>query len=294
MTEQGVIVKGIGGFYYVKTPSGTVECRARGRFRRDGISPLAGDIAELEYTADGKGYIKELLPRRNSFIRPPVANLDILVIVISAAPPVTDLFLADTMTAVAVHKSIEPVIAINKCDLDPGDMFFKNYEKSGIRCIRTSAVTGEGTEELLEALKGRVSAFSGNSGVGKSSLLNRIDPRLGIQTGSLNEKLGRGRHTTRHVELFELPNGAVVADTPGFSSFDTTEMDLIDRESISHAFPEFQPYLPHCRFRGCSHIKDKGCAVREAVEEGKIPQSRYDSYVRMWRSAAEYKEWEHK
>jgi len=294
MTEKGIIFKGIGGFYYVNTPSGTVECRARGRFRRDGISPLVGDIAELEYTGDGKGFILELEPRKNEFVRPPVANLDVLVIVISAAPPVTDLFLADTMTAVATHKNIEPVIAINKCDLDPGDMFFDIYSKSGIRCIRTSAVTGEGTEELLDALKGRIAAFSGNSGVGKSSLLNRIDPRLGIKTGPLNEKIGRGRHTTRHVELFELPNGAIVADTPGFSSFDTTEMDLIDRKSIAPAFPEFRPFLPLCRFRACSHVKDLGCAVRGAVEEGKIPKSRYDNYVRMWKSAAEYKEWEHK
>lgn len=294
MTEKVIITKGIGGFYYVRAASGIVECRASGKFRHEGVTPLTGDLVELEYTADGRGYIKKLLPRRNFFVRPPVANLDILVIVVSAAPPVTDLFLVDTMTAVAEHKDIEPVVVINKCDLDPGNGFHEIYRLSGIRCIRTSAVTGEGKDELLEILKGRVSAFSGNSGVGKSSLLNRIDPRLGLRTGELNEKLGRGRHTTRHVELFELINGAIVADTPGFSSFDTMEMELVDKRGIQYCFREFRPFLPGCRFRDCSHVRDSGCAVRSAVDEGKIARSRYESYVRMWRAAREYREWEHK
>jgi ribosome biogenesis GTPase len=294
MTEQGKIIKGIGGFYYVQTPSGTVECRARGRFRIDGIAPMVGDVAEVERTAEGKGYIREIALRRNSFVRPPVANLDILAVVISAAPPVTDLFMADTMTAVAVHKEIEPVAVINKCDLDRGTEFYDTYSRCGIKCIRTSALTGEGKEDLLAALKGKVSAFSGNSGVGKSSLLNMIDPRLGLETGAISDRLGRGRHTTRHVELFMLDNGALVADTPGFSSFDTTEMDLIDKESVRNAFPEFIPFFGECRFRGCSHVKDMGCAVRKAAEEGLIPRSRYENYVLMYRSALEYKEWEHK
>jgi ribosome biogenesis GTPase len=256
--------------------------------------PMVGDVAGISLTEAGKGYVTEIGERRNAFVRPPVANLDILAIVISAAPPVTDLFLADTMTAVAVCKGIRPVIVINKCDLDPGEAFYETYRQSGIRCIRTSAVTGEGCDELLAELKGCVAAFSGNSGVGKSSLLNRLDPRFGLETGTLNDKIGRGRHTTRHVELFVLPNGAAVADTPGFSSFDTTELELIDKNSVQDAFGEFAPYAGNCRFIGCAHGKDKGCAVREAVEEGKIPASRYESYVRLYQSAATYKEWEHK
>ncbi|NLM60941.1 MAG: ribosome small subunit-dependent GTPase A [Clostridiales bacterium] len=294
MTVKGIIYKAVGGYYYVKTDTGQIECRARGRFRIEGITPLVGDMVEIELTSDGKGYIKSVSPRRNSFVRPPVANLDVLAIVISAAPPVTDRFMIDTMAAVAFHKNIEPIIVINKCDLDRGDGFFSIYKKCGIQCVRTSAVTGEGTDELVCMLKGKVSAFSGNSGVGKSSLLNRIDPRLGLKTGQINEKIGRGRHTTRHVELLDLPNGATVADTPGFSSFDTMEMDLIDKNSIQFAFPEFAPYIGMCRFTGCAHDKDKGCAVRAAVENGEISVERYNSYVRMYRAAKEYKEWEHR
>ncbi|MGI6577626.1 MAG: ribosome small subunit-dependent GTPase A [Eubacteriales bacterium] len=294
MTEKGIIYKSIGGYYYVKTSTDMIECRARGRFRVEGIIPLVGDIAEVELTEDSKGYIKSISARKNSFVRPPIANLDLLAIVISAAPPVTDQFLIDTMASVAFHKNIEPLIVINKCDLNMGDDFYSIYEKSGIKCIRTSAITGEGTDELKSSLEGKVSAFSGNSGVGKSSLLNRIDPRLGLKIGGLNEKLGRGRHTTRHVELLDLPNGATVADTPGFSSFDTMEMDLIDKNSIQFTFPEFAPYIDTCRFTSCAHDKDKGCAVRAAAEDGEIPIERYHSYVRMYRAAKEYKEWEHR
>lgn len=294
MTEKGIIYKAIGGYYYVKTEAGMVECRARGRFRIEGITPLVGDEAEVELTGDLRGYILSISARKNSFVRPPIANLDLLAIVVSAAPPVTDLFLIDTMSAVSLHKNIEPLIVLNKCDIDMGDSIYSVYEKSGINCIRTSAVTGEGVEELKNLLKGKVSAFSGNSGVGKSSLLNRIDPRLGLKTGLLNEKIGRGRHTTRHVELLDLSNGATVADTPGFSSFDTMEMELIDKDGIQFAFPEFAPYIGLCRFTGCAHDKDKGCAVRAAAEAGEISAERYDSYVRMYRAAKEYKEWEHR
>lgn len=294
MSDSGVIYKGIGGFYYVKTAEGMIECRARGRFRIDGITPIVGDRVEIELTETNKGFIKSIIVRKNFFERPPVANLGQLVIIISAAPPVTDLFLTDRMTTVAFHKGIEPLIVINKCDLDRGEEFLSIYSKTGIRCIQTSAVTGEGIDSLKEELIGKVSAFSGISGVGKSSLLNRIDTRLGLETGEVSQKHGRGRHTTRHVELFELPNGAIVADTPGFSSFDVTSMDLTDKESIQFAFPEFSPYIGHCRFTGCAHVKDQGCAVLAAVDAGEIPKQRHQSYVQIYRKAMEYKEWEHR
>lgn len=294
MSDRGVIYKGIGGFYYVKTAGGMVECRARGRFRVDGITPLVGDKVEIELTETGKGYITSITERKNFFERPPVTNLDQLVIIISAAPPVTDLFLSDRMTAVAYQKAIEPIIVINKCDLNRGEEFHSIYSKTGIRCIQTSAVTGEGIEALKEELVGKVSAFSGISGGGKSSLLNRIDARLGLKTGEVSQKHGRGRHTTRHVELFDLPNGGTVADTPGFSSFDVTAMDLTDKESIQFTFPEFAPYIGHCKFTGCAHDKDKGCAILAAVEAGEISKERHQSYVQIFRAAMEYKEWEHR
>ncbi len=292
MIEKGRIIKGIGGFYYVSTPSGIAQCNARGKFRLKKLTPMVGDEVKIELHENGNGYLLEILPRRNWFVRPPVSNIEIMLIIASAAPPVTDRFLVDRMCAVAVNKGIEPVVVINKCDLDMGEALFETYRMSGVRCIQASAVTGYGKDELLEMMKGHIVALSGNSGVGKSSLLNMLAPGIRAEVGTINEKLGRGRHTTRHVELFMLSNGAVIADTPGFSSFDTEEADIILKEDIQYAFPEFEQYIGKCRFVGCSHIKDKGCAVREAVETGHIARSRYESYVQMYEKAKEIKEWE--
>ena len=288
---QGVIIKALSGFYYVKTESGTVECRARGRFRLDGTSPLVGDRVEISLDANGKGRVDKLLPRKNFFIRPAVANIDLLIAVASEVNPVTDPFLIDRVTAFAEHMGCEVLICINKSDAARVSRLRDIYATSGYRVIETSAVTGEGVEELRGCIAGKVCAFSGNSGVGKSSLLNALEPGLGLETGVVSEKLGRGRHTTRHVEIFPA-GGAFVADTPGFASFDMEQLPPIPKEELQFCFPEFGPYIGKCRFDDCAHLKEPGCAVREAMDEGKINASRHLSYARLYEISAKYKEWE--
>lgn len=288
---QGVIIKALSGFYYVKTESGTVECRARGRFRLDGSSPLVGDRVEISLDANGKGRVDKLLPRKSFFIRPAVANIDLLIAVASEVNPVTDPFLIDRVTAFAEHMGCEVLICINKSDAARVSRLRDIYATSGYRVIETSAVTGEGVEELRGCIAGKVCAFSGNSGVGKSSLLNALEPGLGLETGVVSEKLGRGRHTTRHVEIFPA-GGAFVADTPGFASFDMEQLPPIPKEELKFCFPEFGPYIGKCRFDDCAHLKEPGCAVREAMDEGKINASRHLSYARLYEISAKYKEWE--
>lgn len=292
MTE-GIILKGIGGFYYVDTADGLIECKARGRFRKTVGKPIVGDRVTLEVQPeDGTGYLLDIAPRKNTLVRPAVANLDLLVAVASAAPPVTDPFLIDKVTAIAVHKGIDALVVINKTDSDPGDELFDIYCRSGIEALRVSARTGEGIDALRERLRGRVAAFAGNSGVGKSSVLNRIDPQFSAEVGAISDRIGRGKHTTRHVELHPIGNGGYIADTPGFSSFETEQMDLVLAEDLQYAFPEFAPYLGQCRFTGCAHVKEKGCAVRAAVEAGEIAPSRHASYVKLYESVKDLKEWE--
>jgi len=288
---EGVIVKALSGFYYVKTENGTVECRARGRFRLDGSSPLVGDRVVCSLDSQGKGRVDEILPRKNFFIRPAVANVDVLVAVASETNPVTDPFLIDRVTSIAETSGCRVVICINKSDLSGSDRLYDIYSKTGYQVIRTSAVTGEGLPELCAALSGCVCAFSGNSGVGKSSILNAVAPELGIETGEVSEKLGRGRHTTRHVEMFEVC-GAYLVDTPGFASFDVEMMRPIPKDQLQYAFPEFGPYLGKCRFDDCAHLKEPDCAVTDAVRAGEISASRYDSYVRLYEMAAQYPDWE--
>ncbi len=290
--ETGIILKAISGFYYVETGHETIACKARGRFRREGITPLVGDVAEIAITGEGEGILEDIRPRKNAFVRPPIANLDQLVIIASAAVPVTDPFLIDRMTAVAAQKDCDCVICINKSDLESGDRLFDTYTRAGFETVRTSAETGEGMQRLLEAIRGKVSAFTGNSGVGKSSILNMLEPGFDIRVGDVSLKLGRGRHTTRHVELYRLAGGAVVADTPGFSSFDTELMELTDKTLIRLYFREFEAFEGACRFADCAHVKEKGCAVLDAVQNGVIPASRHQSYVRLYEQAAQYNEWD--
>jgi len=217
---KGRIIKALSGFYYVQTDDGTIECRARGKFRLDGTSPLVGDMAEIEKQSNGKGYVMGIEPRKNSFVRPAVANIDQLVIIASAVIPVTDPYLIDRVSVIAELKNVDVLICLNKADVDPADELFNIYTKAGFRVIRTSAVTGIGTDELKEAISGKINAFTGNSGVGKSSLLNCIEPGIDLKVNEVSDKLGRGKHTTRHVELISLSCGAYVADTPGLTSFD--------------------------------------------------------------------------
>jgi len=292
-TITGRLMKAISSFYYVNTEEGTIVCRARGKFRISGNAPLPGDVVDIIKSSKDEGVVTAIHPRKNEFIRPSVTNLDLLVIIASAAPPSTEVFLIDKVAAIAEHKGVEVVICINKSDLDfDNEMLSSIYEKAGFRVINTSAVTMEGIDELRDQICGRVSAFTGNSGVGKSSILNMISPKFGQKTGTISDRIHRGRHTTRQVEFLKLDGGGIVADTPGFSAFDIDRADVIFKEELAAAFIDFIPYIDNCRFTGCTHIKEDGCAVIDAVKNGDIGQSRYDSYVRLFESVKDIKEWE--
>ena len=288
---QGRIVRSLSGFYDVQTGERTVTCRGRGILRKAGNSPLTGDLVEIT-VEHGKGMVEKILPRKNSFIRPAVANIDALVVFAANVNPVTEPFLIDRVAAIAGDQEVPVILCVNKCDLDPALDLVGVYEKAGFTVIRTSAETGEGVEELRERIKGKLTAFTGNSGVGKSSILNRLCPELNLATGEVSEKLGRGRHTTRHVELYRLGEDTYVADTPGFSSFDTDQMEVILKENLQYAFPDFGPYIGQCRFDDCSHRKEPDCAVRAALEAGHIGRSRYDSYLKLYESYSQVNLWE--
>lgn len=287
----GTIVKSLSGFYCVDVGQGEpILCRGRGRLRHQRITPLVGDRAEITLLPDGSGAVDEILPRKNQFSRPMVANIDQLIMIASGAIPVTDPYLIDRMAAMAETKGCNPVICFNKCDLAPADELAAVYRKAGFLVFQVSAKTGAGIHELGAALSGKVSAFTGNSGVGKSSILNALAPGFALQVGEVSQKLGRGRHTTRHVELFRLCGG-LAADTPGFSAFDAEGMEQLDQDQIAAAFRDFTPYLDRCRFTGCAHGREKGCAVRAAVEAGEIAASRYESYLRLFQQAKEQQSW---
>ena len=268
---EGIILKALSGFYYVDGGDGVlVACRGRGKFRHQRITPLVGDKVIFTPLDNGAGILDEILPRRNEFQRPAVANIDQLVVIASGAIPVTDPFLIDRVVSIAEGRNCQPVICINKCDLDAAEELYQTYRAAGFPTLRVSAETGEGLEELSGAIAGKASAFTGNSGVGKSSILNALEPG------------------------FRLHSGAIVADTPGFSSFDTEEIELRRPEELQYTFREFAPYLEQCRFTGCSHVKEKGCAVLAAVKAGEIAPSRHASYVRLYQQAKEVPEWERK
>ncbi len=288
---EGRIIKGIGGFYYVAADDTVVQCRARGLFRKEGVSPQVGDMVELSPAGDGEGRIDRILPRRNLLVRPPLANLDRLFIIVSVKNPAPVLLVVDKLLALCEHKEIEPVLCLNKTDLADGGELAEIYEAAGYPVYSVSAATGAGIEELRSLIGGKLCAFSGNSGVGKSSILNRIDPAIGARVGELSEKLERGKHTTRHVELFSACGG-YVADTPGFADISPERFERISAEELQYAFREFAPLIPDCRFTGCSHRKEAGCAVRKALEEGKIHPSRYESYAYMYDEVKDVKKWE--
>ncbi len=290
--QTGFIIKALSGFYYVRSGDEVYECRGRGKLRLEGVSPLVGDFVDFESDLPGKGTVCSVHPRRNSFFRPAVANIDCMLVLACAVNPITDPFLIDRVTALAENSDCEVIICINKADLATGDELFEIYSHTNYKVIRTSARTGLGIDELRLAISGKNCAFTGNSGVGKSSLLNALSPDLNIQVGQVSEKLGRGRHTTRHVELFSLGDGAFVADTPGFSSFDMERTEHIPKENLQYAFGEFAPYIGRCRFDDCSHISEPDCAVINAVNDGIISTSRHVSYTRLYTSAAQVKDWE--
>ena len=295
MTEKrtGRIVRSISGFYDVQTGQGVVTCRGRGSLRKNQESPLTGDMVEIT-VENGKGMVEKILPRKNRFIRPAVANVDALVVFAANVNPVTEPFLIDRVSAIAGDQEVAVYIVINKCDLDPAIDLSRIYENAGFPVIVASAETGEGVEALRKLITGKLTAFTGNTGVGKSSMLNKLCPRLNLATGEVSEKLGRGRHTTRHVELYCLGEDTYVADTPGFASFDTEQMDVILKDNLQYAFGDFGPYLGQCQFHDCSHRKEPGCAVRQAAEQGDIEKTRYESYLRLYEKSSHIKEWEMK
>lgn len=289
---EGVIIKALSGFYYVDDGSDVYACRGRGKHRYEKVTPLVGDRVEFTPLDNGQGALDQILPRKNRFFRPAVANIDLLVIIASMAIPRTDPFLIDRVVTIAEGNGCDSVICVNKCDLEPGDELADIYRAAGFQTVLISAETGEGIDRLRETISGKVCAFTGNSGVGKSSILNALEPDFSLPVGEVSKSLGRGRHTTRHVELFRLSCGALAADTPGFSSFDGDKMELCRKEQLQYRFREFAPYLGKCRFQDCAHIKEKGCAVLAAVKEGKIPLSRHQSYVRLYEQASEIPDWE--
>ena len=284
---SGIIIKCLGGLYSVESPDGIYECKARGVFRNRGISPCVGDRVDVE-----DGVITEIAPRKNCIIRPPLANLDQLIFIVSTCEPAPNYLILDKFIAIAEYKGITPVVVITKTDLGDSRPIHEIYGSIGIDVAEVSYGDEASIEKVRQLLSGKISAFTGNSGAGKSTLLNAVDPTLNIATGEISRKLGRGRHTTRHAELYKLSGGGYIADTPGFSTFETNRYDIIRKEELAGCFREFDGLTDKCRFRDCAHICEKGCAVVEAVERGEISLSRHESYKTMYEEAKQLKEWE--
>ncbi len=288
----GRIWKATAGFYYVKGEDDQlIECRARGVFRKEGSSPLVGDMVRVALSPEGSGTVSEIFPRKNSLVRPPLANLDRMVLVLAVTDPLPNFFVADTYLAVLAHRGIDALVALTKTDLGDPAGLERLYAGAGYP-VYVIGPKGEGLPALEAALSQGISAFCGNSGVGKSTLLNRIDSRLALPTANTSRKLGRGRHTTRHVELLPLPEGGLVADTPGFSSIEMLRMGHIPKEELAFCFPEFSPYLGECRFNDCSHTRETGCRVLRALEQGSIDSRRHESYRKLYDEARQVREWE--
>ncbi len=289
--QQGLLMKSIGGFYYVRCGETEYECKARGSFRKKGSSPIVGDRVIISIPDDGFCAIEEILPRKNKLKRPALVNIDALVIVCSTVDPRPNYAVIDKMTAAAVNNHMEPVIVVSKNDIKNGDETVNIYRQAGLETFQCSPGDNSELRRLSAFLRGKVTAFIGNSGVGKSTLLNALFPSLTLQTGQISEKLGRGRHTTRVVELFEL-DGCFVADTPGFSTVDLQRYEMIDKEQLQYCFPEFEPYLGQCQFTSCAHTCEKGCRVLRALADGEIGQTRHDSYVAMYNEVKDIKHWQ--
>ena len=294
--QKGIIVKNISNLYKVETENNIFLCEARGKFKKSGITPAVGDRVQINSIDEQKGIIEEVLERSNYIKRPKIANLTQIVFVLSMSMPKPDLLLLDKQLAFAEFLRIEPIICINKIDLEKEYRILeieKIYQDIGYKVIKTNAQIGENVQSIKDVLKNNITAFSGNSGVGKSTILNAILPELELETGDISRKLGRGRHTTRHTELYKICGG-YIADTPGFSTVDIERYELIRKEDLPNCFPEFEPYICNCKFTSCAHIKEKGCGVLEALNKGKISQSRHNSYVMMYDEVKDIKDWMNK
>lgn len=291
MTIDGVILKGIGGFYYVKTDSGVYECKAKGKFRKDKIAPLAGDKVSVTIRNDEENTIDEIYERKNFLVRPPVANIDKLFIVVSATKPKPNTVIIDKMTVLAEKNNIIPVIIITKTDLADHNELKNIYETTGYNVYSFSIDDYSELEDIKNELKGCLCAFTGNSGVGKSTLINALSDNLKLQTGEISDKLGRGRHTTRQAEVFQVGEGLVI-DTAGFSSIDFTVDNRMYSDELQYYFREFSEYIGKCRFNGCRHLGDKGCKICELMENSVISSSRYESYKTIFSEIKDNKKWD--
>ncbi len=291
MIMKGILIKAISGFYYVSSNDNVYECKARGNFRKMGISPVVGDIVKFDLVDNTHGVVEEICKRKNLLSRPLVANIDKLFIVSAFCTPSPDTVMIDRLTALAIYNNIEPIIVFNKSDMGNFDEFYNIYIKSGFKTYIVSAKENSGIQKLKNEMHNCVCAFSGNSGVGKSSILNALFPELDLKTGEVSEKLGRGRHTTRHTELFSVGNDAFVVDTPGFSSIETYENLFEFKQALPDCFPEFNNYIGQCKFSTCSHTTEKGCAIIDAVNSGEIQKSRHDSYVMLMSELKDVTAW---
>lgn len=290
--KNGKIIKALAGFYYVEADGAVYECKARGIFRKNNDKPVVGDNVEISVGTDKKGIVEKISIRTNLIERPLVANIDKLFIISSLGVPTPNALIIDRLTVVAQKHSIEPIIVFNKADQGDSSDWEKIYSLAGFKTIVCSAKNGQGIDRLTFELNGCISAFAGNTGVGKSSLLNAVFDGLELKIGDVSQKLGRGRHTTRHIELIHHKFDGYVADTPGFSSLDEYAYEGILKEDLQYLYPEFDDMLGSCKFTSCSHIGEKGCAICRAVEEGKIPKSRYESYLTMYNDLKSKNSWE--
>lgn len=289
---EGKIIRALSGFYYVEAVGSVIECKAKGSFRNKKMSPLVGDEVVVELADDGKGVVSEIKERRNSLVRPPVANIDKLFIVSSVVQPKPNLYVIDKLSAFAAYCNIEAVIVFSKCDLGDAAEYSSIYKKAGFKTIECSSQEGTGLDEIKAEIDGCTVAFTGNSGVGKSSIINAISPGMNLETNEISMKLGRGKHTTRCVSLYSAAGG-YIADTPGFSSFDIENgTDYIPKEILPECFPEFLPFINDCFFTSdCAHNRDRGCAVKKAVDDGIIPSERHESYLRMYMEVKDKTSW---
>ncbi len=288
---QGIVTKLIGGTYSVCASDAIYECKARGVFRKRGIAPVCGDNVEIEADND-MAVITKVYERRSFIVRPPLANLDCLALVNSVVSPSVNLEIVDKFSAVAVHKGIEPIIVFTKTDLENAGEFADIYKSSGFKTFCINNNNAEDAKPLKDYLRGKISAFTGNTGVGKSSLINNMFGEIIVDTNEISQKLGRGKHTTRHTELYPIDGGGYIADTPGFSTFETNKYEIIKKEELVFCFPEFERHLGKCRFLDCTHTGEPQCGIIKAVEAGEIKQSRYQSYKKMYEEAKNIKEWE--
>ena len=323
--EVGKLIRGVGGLYEFALQAGetplsgqSVTARAKGNFRHEGVKPLVGDMVRVSFDegalkrddagrlcpfADGGGIvIEEILPRKNALIRPPMANLDYQFITFAPEHPAPSLETVDKLISIAEFNNIEPVIVIGKCDVAPeyAEELRKTYTVSGFSAFLLSATAGTGVSDLRrfidENLTGKTAAFAGASGVGKSTLLNALFPELSLQTGEISRRIERGKHTTRRVELYaiEAPSDAYIADTPGFSMLDFVRFEFFTRDDLPLTMREFEPYIGQCRYKKCTHTREEGCTILEAVKTGAIPQSRHQSFVAMFDALKNKHEWSHK